>query len=80
MLRFVLIHCAALQITNEQLLAAVIRPRSDPIAGFQAYIPNEEDLTQWDKLRHHLLTPEEAERDPEVIPWEVGCKKLNCRA
>jgi hypothetical protein len=47
----------------------------DPLDGFQAYIPNEVDLAQWVKLRHHLLTPEEVDRDAGEAPWEVGCNQ-----
>ena len=37
-------------------------------------MPNTEDLPQWVKLRHHLLTPEEAEQESEETPWEVSHK------
>ena len=59
------------QITNEQLLASIFRPRADPIKGFQSYAPLEEDLAQWHKVRHHLL-PANEDRDYTNVEWDVS--------
>jgi hypothetical protein len=61
------------QITNEQLLASIFRPRADPIKGFQSYAPLEEDLPQWHKVRHHVL-PADEDRDYTNVEWDVRPK------
>lgn len=64
------------QITNEQLLASIFRPRAVPIKGFQSYVPLEEDLAQWHKIRHHVLEGDE-DRDYTNVEWDVSRLSLS---